>query len=293
MAKLEGLTEKINKAQAIDFAEMFGKKMTTLQQMLGIERKLPMPVGTVINTYKSKVTLQSGEVEKGDLIPLSQVELEPGDPIELAFSKHRKAVAVEDIQKFGFDRAISLTDDELIKELQRDLRKKFFDQLGTAQGTAQGTGLQGAMAQGWGSVQQVFEDDGVNTIVFINPMDAADYLGNANITIQKEFGLNFIQNCLGADIAVITSSVDKGTLYATASDNLCIAYAQVNSGEIGKAFDFVTDSTGVIGVTKDVDKQRLTAETTTLSAIALFAERLDGVFKVTINADTPADIPEV
>lgn len=55
MAKLEGLTEKLNKAQSIDFAEMFGKKMTTLQQMLGIERKLPMPVGSVIKTYKSKV----------------------------------------------------------------------------------------------------------------------------------------------------------------------------------------------------------------------------------------------
>ena len=36
MAKLEGLTEKLNKAQSIDFAEMFGQKMTTLQQMLGI-----------------------------------------------------------------------------------------------------------------------------------------------------------------------------------------------------------------------------------------------------------------
>lgn len=124
MAKLEGLTEKLNKAQSIDFAEMFGKKMTTLQQMLGIERKLPMPVGSVIKTYKSKVVLKSGEVDKGDLIPLSQVELEDGDPIELKFSKHRKAVAAEDIQKYGFDRAVTLTDGELIKELQKDIRTK-------------------------------------------------------------------------------------------------------------------------------------------------------------------------
>lgn len=118
-------------------------------------------------------------------------------------------------------------------------------------------------------------------------MDAADYLAKANITVQKEFGLNYVQNFLGADIAVITSSVDKGTLYATASDNLCISYAVVNGGELGKAFDFVTDSTWIIGVTKDVDKQRLNAETVTLSAIALYAERLDGVFKVTIEAEVP------
>lgn len=288
MAKLEGLTEKLNKVQSIDFAEMFGKKMTTLQQMLGIQRTLPMPVGSVIKTYKSKVVLESGEVDKGDLIPLSQVELEDGESIELKFSKHRKAVAAEDIQKYGFERAVTITDAKLIKELQKDIRTKLFTQLGTATGVAKGKGLQGAMAQGWGSVQKVFEDDGVNTIVFINPMDAADYLAKGNITVQKEFGLNYVQNFLGADIAVITASVDKGNLYATASDNLCLSYAVVNGGELGKAFDFVTDSTGIIGVTKDVDKQRLNAETITLSAIALFAERLDGVIKVTIEDEVPA-----
>ncbi len=292
MAKLENLTETLVKAQSIDFAEVFGKKMTTLQQMLGIERKLPMPVGSVIKTYKSKVTLQDGNVDKGDLIPLSKVELEEADPIELAFSKHRKAVSAEDIQKFGFERAVSMTDAELIKELQKDIRTRFFTQLDTAKGKSKGTGLQGAIAQGWGSVQTIFEDDGVNTIVFVNPLDCADYLSSANITIQKEFGLNYVENFLGADIAIITTSVKKGTLYATASDNLCLAYAEVAGGEINKAFDFVTDSTGVIGVTKDVNIQRLTAETVTLSAIALFAERLDGVIKVTIEAPkTPAVNP--
>lgn len=284
MAKLENLTETLVKAQSIDFAEIFGKKMTTLQQMLGIERKLPMPVGSVIKTYKSKVTLQDGNVEKGDLIPLSKVEMEEAEPIELAFDKHRKAVSAEDIQKFGFERAVSMTDAELVKELQKDIRTKFFAQLDTAKGKSKGTGLQGAIAQGWGSVQTIFEDDGVNTIVFVNPLDCADYLASANITIQKEFGLNYVENFLGADIAIITTSVKKGTLYATASDNLALAYAEVSGGEINKAFDFVTDSTGIIGVTKDVNIQRLTAETVTLSAIALFAERLDGVIKVTIEA---------
>ena len=284
MAKLENLTETLVKAQSIDFAEVFGKKMTTLQQMLGIERKLPMPVGSVIKTYKSKVTLQDGNVDKGDLIPLSKVELEEADPIELAFSKHRKAVSAEDIQKFGFERAVSMTDAELLKELQKDIRTNFFTQLDTAKGKTKGAGLQGAIAQGWGSVQTIFEDDGVNTIVFVNPLDCADYLASANITIQKEFGLNYVENFLGADIAIITTSVKKGVVYATATDNLCLAYAEVAGGEINKAFDFVTDSTGVIGVTKDVNIQRLTAETVTLSAIALFAERLDGVIKVTIEA---------
>lgn len=288
MAKLENITENLVKAQSIDFAEMFGQKMTTLQQMLGIQRKTPMAVGTTIKTYTSEVTLENGKIEKGDIIPLSKVEMKEGEPITLEFDKHRKAVSAEDVQKYGFDAAISKTDRELIKELQKEVRGRLFAQLKKGTGATKGKGLQAAIANGWGAVQKVFEDDGVNTIVFVNTEDVAAYLGQANITMQKEFGLNYVQNFLGADIAIISSSIEKGTLYATASDNLNLAYAIVSGGEIGKAFDFTTDETGIIGVTKDVNKQRLTAETITLSAIALFAERLDGVFKVTIEAEVPA-----
>lgn len=288
MAKLENLTENLVKAQSIDFAEMFGQKMTTLQQMLGIQRKTPMAVGTTIKTYTSEVTLENGKIEKGDIIPLSKVEIKEGEPITLEFDKHRKAVSAEDVQKYGFDAAISKTDRELIKELQKEVRGRLFAQLKKGTGATKGSGLQAAIANAWGAVQKVFEDDGVNTIVFVNTEDVAAYLGQANITMQKEFGLNYVQNFLGADIAIISSSIEKGTLYATASDNLNLAYAIVSGGEIGKAFDFTTDETGIIGVTKDVNKQRLTAETITLSAIALFAERLDGVIKVTIEAEVPS-----
>lgn len=132
MAKLDNLTETLTKAQSIDFAETFGKKITTLTQILGIERKIPMAAGTTIKTYKSKVTLENGKVDKGDLIPLSKVELTEGDPIELAFSKHRKAVAAEDIQKYGFDKAVAKTDAELVKELQKEIRTDFFTSIGKA-----------------------------------------------------------------------------------------------------------------------------------------------------------------
>ena len=85
-------------------------------------------------------------------------------------------------------------------------------------------------------------------------------------------------------MVILTSQIPKGTLYATAAENLVFAYANVAGGEIDEAFDFALDQTGVIGVTRDVDKTRLTAETTTLSATLLFAERLDGIIKVTITA---------
>lgn len=283
------LTENLAKARSIDFVEIFGNSITSLLAMLGVQRKMPMPIGTVVDTYVSTVTLENGEVAKGEIIPLSKVELKKGTPIELKFDKHRKAVAVEDVQKFGFDHAIQMTDSKLIKELQKDLRGKFFEQLKTGTGTAKGVGLQGALAQAWGTVQTVFEDDGVTTIAFVNPMDIADYLAKANITVQNAFGINYVEDFLGVNIVVISPQITAKTLYATAADNLCFAYPIVNGGEIAKAgFDFTTDETGVIGVTHDIDKQRLTAETVTLSGGALYAEKLNGVIKVTIDAAVQA-----
>lgn len=279
------LTQTFIRAQSIDFVENFGKQLTSLFTMLGLERKIPMSAGTTIRTYTSSVTLAGAEVAKGAVIPLSEVELEEGPTHELAFAKHRKAVAVEDVQKYGFEQAIIMTDDALLRELQKDLRGKLFAQLATGTGAATGAGLQAAMAQAWGKVQVAFEDDAVRTIAFVNPEDVADYLAKASITVQTAFGLNYVENFLGVSVVILTSQIEKGTLYATAANNLVFAYANVAGGEIDKAFDFTLDRTGVIGVTRDVDKSRLTAETTTLSGTLLFAERLDGVIKVTIEAE--------
>ncbi|WP_282919125.1 hypothetical protein [Levyella massiliensis] len=287
MAAEANLTTNFVKAQSIDFVEQYGKQLTSLFKMLGVQRKMPMAAGTTIKTYKSSVTLDGTKVAKGDIIPLSQVKLEDGDPIELEFDKKRKAVAVEDVQKYGFEQAIARTDDLLLRELQKELRKSLFGQLAKGTGTAKGTGLQGALAQAWGKVQVAFEDDAVKTVAFANPLDLADYLANAQVTMQTAFGLSYIENFLGVSVVVLSSAIKKGKIYATAADNLIFAYAQVSSGEIGKAFDFTTDATGVIGVTRDINKQRLTAETTTLSGTALFAERLDGIVVVTIEAAAP------
>lgn len=285
------LTRQLTKAQSIDFVNTFGTQIGQLTKLLGVERKIPMTSGSTLKTYTSSVTLDNTSVEPGAVIPLSQVVVEEGAPVEIEWDKKRKAVPAEDIQKYGYEQAITRTDKALVRELQKELRKKLFAQIEAGTGTVNGVGLQGALAQAWGGVQKAFEDDEVRTVAFINTMDAADYLGTAQITVQSAFGLNYVENFLGVDIVVITSLIDKGTLYATAADNLVLAYATVSSGELGQAFDFVTEETGLIGVTHDINKQRLTAETVTLNGMALFAERLDGVIKATIEA--APETPEV
>lgn len=288
MPKLDNLTENLKRAQSIDFVETFGNSIKTLKDLLMIERTLSLSIGSTIKTYKSKVTLVDGKVEKGDLIPLSKVDVELDKTFELEYRKHRKAVSAEDIQKYGFNQAIVKTDKELIRELQKEVRGDFFAQLKTGTGVTKGVGLQGALAQAWGRIQVAFEDDGVSTIAFVNPLDVADYLTKASISVQTAFGLNYVEDFLGAKVVILSPQIDKGTLYATAPENLVFAHAKVDGGEIGKAFDFVTDETGIIGVTHDIDKKRLTSETITLSSGVLFAERLDGVIKSTIEAAVTA-----
>lgn len=287
MAAENNLTTKFAKAQSIDFAEQFGKSIKNLLAMLKIQRKLTLSVGSTIKTYTSKVTLDGTTVAAGDIIPLSKVETEEGPSIELKWDKKRKAVTAEDIQKYGFEQAVSDTDDKLIKELQKELKKKFFAQLETGTTEIQGVGLQGAMAKGWGAVAEKFEDDDVETIAFINPNDIADYMATTNITVQTAFGLKYIENFMGVSVAVISASVPAKKVYLTASDNLVLAQANMSSGTLSNAFDFTTDETGIIGVTHDINKQRLTAETVTASALVLFAERLDGIVKATIT-ESPA-----
>ena len=280
------LTRELGTALSIDFAEQFGQRFRTLSELLGVQRTLPMAAGTVLKTYTSSVTLDGTTVEPGDIIPLSKVVLEDGPSKELAWDKKRKAVPMEDIQKYGFQKAITLTDAKLLNEIQKGVRTKLLAQLASGTGTATGIGLQATMAQNWAAVTAKFDEDDVQVISFMNPFDAADYLGQANVTVQNAFGMTYLEGFLNNRVVFMSAEIPQGTVYSTADQNLVAAYALMSGGEIGQAFDFTTDNTGLIGITHDIDKKRLTAETITAYGIVLFAERLDGVVVGTI-AEAP------
>ena len=277
MAVEAKLTTDLAGAMSIDFAEQFGQRFNSLTDLLGVQRVLPLQAGSVIKTYTSSVTLDGAEVEPGDVIPLSEVAVEDGPAQELTWDKKRKAVPMEDVQRYGFEKAINLTDNKLLNEVQKGIRTKFLGQLATGTGEASGADLQGVLAQNWAAVSAKFDEEDVQVVSFINPFDAADYLGSANISTQNAFGMNYVQDFLNNRVVFMSAEIPKGTVYSTADQNLVAAYALMSGGEINKAFDFVTDSSGIVGITHDINKQRLTAETITAYGIVLFAERLDGV----------------
>ena len=237
----QNLTTNLGQALSIDFVNQFGNRMKTLQELLGVQRSLPLAAGTLIKTYTSSVTLSGETVPPGALIPLSEVKLEEGPSHELVWDKKRKAVAMEDIQKYGFDRAVTLSDAKFVNEVQKGIRTKLLAQLATGTGTVTGTGLQAVMAKGWAAVTAAFDEDDVEVISFINPFDAGDYLAQANVTVQTAFGMTYLEGFLNNRVVFMSADIPKGTVYTTAANNLVVAHADMTQGEIGQAFDFAKD----------------------------------------------------
>lgn len=275
------------RVREIDFTLMFTESLRKLTEALGVTRKVAKQAGTVLKTYKATGTLEDGTVAEGETIPLSKYTTEAVNYGEITLKKWRKATSAEAIIERGYDQAVGMTTDRMLKDVQKGIRKDFFAFLATGTGSATGVGLQAAMAQTWGKLQTLFEDDDIQAVHFINPLDIADYLATATITTQTAFGMTYIEDFLGMGRVFMNSSVPKGTIYSTAQDNLVLYYVPVNGADLNEAFSFTSDETGYIGIHEEPDYTNMTASDTVVNGMALFAERLDGVVKTTITEPSP------
>lgn len=276
------------KAREIEFTYSFSESIKKLMEALGVTRKIAKTAGTTLKAYKATGTLQDGNVAEGDLIPLSKYVTEPVAIDEITLKKWRKATSAEAIVEKGYSQAVTMTTDAMLKDVQKGIRKSFFDFLATGTGKAAGDTFQATLAQSWGQLQVLFEDDDIQTVYFMNPLDVADYLATANITLQSVFGMTYVENFLGLGTVIFNSSVPKGKVYATAKDNLVLYYIPVNGADLSEAFSFTSDQTGLIGIHEAPDYTNMTASDTVVSGIVLFAERLDGVVVGTIGSGTGA-----
>lgn len=277
-------SEALARAREVEFVEMFGYSVRKLMEALGVTRKIAKQAGTVLKTYKATGTLEDGVVAEGDIIPLSHYKTEAVSWQEITLKKWRKATTAEAIIEKGYDQAVVMTNDEALRDVQKGIKKDFFTFLGTGTGAATGVGFQDALAQAWGQLQVLFEDDEIEAVYFMNPLDVADYLGKASISTQTAFGLTYVSDFLGLGTVILSGSVPKGTVYATAKQNLVLYYVPVNGADLGEAFAFTSEETGLIGIHESADYQRMTAEDVIVSGISLFAERIDGVVVANISS---------
>lgn len=278
------------KVREVDFVSRFTHgSLAKLIEVLGVTRKIPMSEGTTMYLYATSGTLQSGAVAEGEIIPLSKYATSKTAIGEITLKKWRKAASAESIKKSGYDNAVNETDAALLRDVQKTIRTDFFTLLnGTITGstTATGVGLQAALANAWGQLQIKFEDDAAEAVYFVNPVDAAAYLGAANITVQTAFGMNYIQDFLGLGTVILTSQVTAGTFVATAKENLVMYYLTMN-GDIANAFSLTADELGYIGIKSGYqNEERAQIESLVMSGIQFFVEYAAGVVKGTITAPT-------
>ena len=277
------MSADLARARETEFVYMFGESIKKLVEALGVTRKIPKQAGYTLKAYKATGTLQDGNVAEGDLIPLSKYVTEPVAFNEITLKKWRKATSAEAIIEKGYDQAVEMTTDAMLKDVQKGIRKNFFDFLGTGTGVATGDTFQATLAQSWGQLQVLFEDDEIESVYFMNPLDVADYLATAQISLQTAFGMTYVKDFLGLGTVIFNSSVPKGKVYATAKNNIVLYYIPVNGADLNEAFSFTSDQTGYIGIHEAPDYTNMTASDTVVSGIVLFAERLDGIVVGTIG----------
>lgn len=279
--------DDLKKVREVDFTQQFThQSLEKLNEVLGVTRKIPMMEGTTMYVYTISGTLQSGSVDEGDVIPLSKYE-ETKTPVgEITLKKWRKAVSAESIKKSGYNNSVVATDAKLLKDVQAGIRTDFFGFLnGTITGSTSvtGTGLQEALANAWAQLQIKFEDDTAEAVYFVNPLDVADYLASANITVQTAFGMNYIEDFLGLGTVIMSSRITQGTFAATAKQNIILYYLTM-SGDIAQAFQLTTDETGFIGIKSGYqNEERAQIESLVMSGIQYLVEYAAGVVKGTIT----------
>lgn len=206
--------------------------------------------------------------------------------------KYRRQTTAESIQKTGREIAINRTDEKLLSGVQKDIKKGFYSVIAQGTGTATGKGLQAALAAAWGEVVKFYEDEDATPIYFVSSDDLSEYLGEAQITLQNAFGFSYVKDFLGLGTVVVSPSLTKGKLIATAKENLHCAYIPANSGDVAQTFGLTSDTTGLVGMTHSTKTDNATIDTLVMSGVQFYPEMLDGVIAATIIQPENADITD-
>lgn len=269
----------------VDFVSRFGYSTKKLMEILGVSRMIPKSAGSALKRHTVTGTLQSGTVAEGDIIPLSKYTTADVPIGEITLKKWRKATSAEAILDKGYDQAVGETTDKMVQDIQSEIKSDLIASLTVSgQPTATGAGTQAALADAWGKLANIFENDDVETVYFMNPADIATYLAKANITIQNVFGFRYVEDFLGLGTVIMNSTIPAGTFFGTAKENIVAYYVPANESDLAKAFDFVSDETGLIAIHEYADYDRLTADDTVLSGIKVFADMTAGIVKGTITS---------
>lgn len=278
-------------AREIDFVNRFNDNWSALTDVLGIVRPIRKAPGTALVAYKADVTLESGAVGAGEVIPYSKTTITQAAKDDITIEKYAKAVPIEDVNKYGVEIAIEKSDDAFLTKLQNVVLNKFYTFLGTGTLVKTAANWQKALAVAQGEVLNKFatlQKEVTEVVGFANILDAYDYLGAANITVQTQFGMNYIKDFMGYSTLFLLpeSQIARNKVIATPVENVDLYYidpADSDFAKLGLAYT-VQGETNLVGFHAQGNYSTAVGETYALMGMALWAEYLDGIAVVTVSA---------
>lgn len=287
----ENLTKSANIAvtpREVDFVTRFGNTWEALRQIMGIMRPIRKENGTVLKSKSATIVLQDGNVGEGELIPYSQATVTETPYGTITLEKYAKAVSVEAVAEHGAEAAIDMTDEAFLNELQGNVLDRFYAYIATGTLTDNQATFQAAIAMAIGKVKDKFKKmrkNGSKVVVWVNTLDAYAYLGAAELTVQSQFGLDYIKNFMGAEVVILSSEIERGKVIATPVDNIVLYYVDPsNSGFQKLGLNYVVDGeTNLIGFHAGGNYNTAVGESFALMGLTLFAEYIDAIAVVTIQ----------
>lgn len=272
----------------IDFVTRFERNWQSLADILGIMRPIKKEPGSQLVAYNATVTLEDGAVGEGEEIPYSLAEIKPVQFADVVLGKYAKAVSIEAVNKYGATTAVQKTDEAFLTELQDKVMTDFYAFLQTGTLTGSYDNLQKAVAMAIGKVKDKFKTMHKNitkVVVFINTLDAYEYLGVAQLTVQNQFGMTYLENFMGADKVFLTSDIPQGKVIATPSENIDLYYVDPSDpafAQMGLNYT-VSGETNLIGFHVNGNYNTAVGETFALMGMTLWAEYLDGIAVITVE----------
>ena len=283
----------------IDFVTRFGKNWEALRRIMDIMRPIRKAPGSTLVSYQTTVELADGDVPAGAVIPYSKVTTKQTYKDDIEISKYAHAVPIEDVAKYGAEIAIQKSDEEFQSELQMKVLTDFYTFLKTGTLTSNVSTWQKALAKAKGDVLSKFatmRKTVTEVVGFANLNDAYTYLGEANITVQTAFGVNYVENFLGYRTLFLCPDVDipQGKVIALPVQNIDLYYIDPSDSEfarLGLRYA-VAGQTNLIGFATEGKYDTATGASYAIMGLKLWAEYLDGIAVVTVNAN-PLDAPTV
>lgn len=278
-------------AREQDFVSVFNLNWDALRRILGIMRPIRKAPGTQLVTYTASVALESGDVEPGEVIPYSKATVVKSGLADLDIKKYAKAVPIEDVAKYGAAIAIEKSDEAFRNQLQNNVLSDFYTFLNTGALTRVETTWQMALAMAKGMVVDKFNKlrrTVTNVVGFANVLDAYSYLGTAGITIQTAFGISYVENFMGYSTLFLLSDPDipRNTVIALPVENIDLYYIDPGDSEFARlGLNYTTaGETNLIGFHAEGNYTTAVGETFALMGMKLWAEYLDGIAVVTVEA---------